>query len=64
MNAKAALGAKRMVVGHTVQPQGMNAACDGALWRSDVGLAKLYGGPIQVLAIEGGTATVVKGTRL
>jgi hypothetical protein len=46
------LGAKRMVVGHTVQPQGMNAACDGALWRIDVGLAKLYGGPIQALELD------------
>ena len=27
------LGAKRMVVGHTVQHQGVNSACDGKVWR-------------------------------
>jgi hypothetical protein len=49
--ALAALGAKRMVVGHTVQPGGVNGVCDGAVWRIDVGLAKRYGGPIQVLEL-------------
>jgi hypothetical protein len=49
--ALAALGAKRMVVGHTVQSQGITSACDGALWRIDVGLARLYGGPIEVLEL-------------
>jgi hypothetical protein len=46
-----ALGARRMVVGHTVQASGINSQCDGALWRIDVGLAKLYGGPIQALEV-------------
>jgi hypothetical protein len=49
--ALAALGAKRMVVAHTVQPAGINAQCDDTVWRIDVGLAKLYGGPIQVLSL-------------
>ncbi|HEY5938654.1 MAG TPA: metallophosphoesterase [Kofleriaceae bacterium] len=44
------LGVKRMVVGHTVQ-QTINAICDGAVWRIDVGLAKGYGGPIEVLEL-------------
>lgn len=59
------LGVKRMVVGHTVQPQGINAQCDGALWRIDVGLSKVYGGPIQALEVSGaGTApAVLTGTR-
>lgn len=58
------LGVKRMVVGHTVQKQGINAACDGAVWRIDVGLAKLYGGPIEVLELADGAAPkVLKGTR-
>jgi len=61
-DALAKLGAKRMVVGHTVQQQGMNAACDGALWRIDVGLAKLYGGPIQALEV-GDQPKVLTGTR-
>jgi len=58
----AKLGAKRMVVGHTVQKQGITSACDGALWRIDVGLAKLYGGPIQVLEL-GEPPKVLTGTR-
>ena len=61
--ALAALGAKRMVVAHTVQERGIDSDCDGKLWRIDVGLAKLYGGPIEVLSIEAGEAKVVRGTR-
>lgn len=58
------LGVKRMVVGHTVQKQGINAACDGTVWRIDVGLAKLYDGPIEVLElVEGAEPKVLKGTR-
>ena len=58
------LGIARMVVGHTVQDQGINAACDGAIWRIDVGLAGRYGGPIEVLEIvPGAPPKVLKGTR-
>jgi len=61
--ALAALGAKRMVVGHTVQA-GINGVCDGAVWRIDVGLAKLYGGPIQVLElVPGKPPKVLTGQR-
>jgi hypothetical protein len=56
------LGAKRMVVAHTVQQAGITSACDGALWRIDVGLAKLYGGPIQVLEL-GEVPKILTGTR-
>ncbi len=59
--ALATIGAKRMVVGHTVQ-QRANAQCDGALWRIDVGLGKLYGGPIEVLELLP-TTRVISGTR-
>jgi hypothetical protein len=45
------VGLRRMVVGHTVQAQGVNAICEGRVWRIDVGLARLYGGPLQVLEI-------------
>jgi hypothetical protein len=55
-----ALGAKRMVMGHTVQRNGINAACDGRAWRIDVGMSKVYEGPIQALAIEGDVVTVLK----
>lgn len=61
----ARLGAKRMVVGHTVQKQGITSACDGRLWRIDVGLAAGYGGPIEVLEIIGApdAPRVLRGTR-
>jgi Calcineurin-like phosphoesterase len=47
------LQALRMVVGHTVQKGGITSGCDGRVWRIDVGLATHYGGPTQVLVIEG-----------
>jgi hypothetical protein len=54
------LGAKRMVVGHTVQEQGINSACDGKVWRIDVGLSSYYKGPIQALRIEGDKVAPLK----
>ncbi len=61
--ALTAMGVRRMVVGHTVQP-GITSACDGAVWRIDVGLAKHYGGPIEVLELVPGAAPrVLRGTR-
>jgi hypothetical protein len=60
--ALARLGAKRMVVGHTVQESGINSMCDGKLWRIDVGLSKAYGGPIEALEL-GDAPRVLKGTR-
>ncbi len=55
-----ALGAKRMIVGHTVQPGGISRGCDGKLWRIDVGMSKYYGGPVQVLKIEGDSVSVLR----
>jgi hypothetical protein len=61
--ALGALGAKRMVVGHTVQTE-INGACDGTVWRIDVGLGKAYGGPIQVLELAPGQSPrVLSGAR-
>jgi hypothetical protein len=57
------LGVKREVVAHTVQAAGINPACDGTVWRIDVGLAKLYGGPIEVLEL-GDSPKVLHGQRL
>lgn len=45
------LGARRMVIGHTVQEQGINAACGEKVWRIDVGMSKAYGGRAQLLEI-------------
>ncbi|MEZ4362527.1 MAG: metallophosphoesterase [Kofleriaceae bacterium] len=61
--ALTALGAKRMVVGHTVQPSGISSACDGAVWRIDVGLGAAYGGPIEVLELTEAGPRVLRGVR-
>jgi hypothetical protein len=58
----AQLGAKRMVVGHTVQHQGLNSACDGRVWRIDVGMSRYFGGPIQALEIEGDHVATLRET--
>jgi hypothetical protein len=54
--------ARRLVVGHTVQQQGINAACDGHVWRIDVGLARYYGGPMQALEIAGERVSVLRAS--
>jgi hypothetical protein len=59
-----ALGVKRMIIAHTVQEHGITSACDGALWRIDVGLARRYGGPIEVLELTpSAPPKVLHGTR-
>jgi hypothetical protein len=59
-----ALNVKRMVVGHTVQNAGISSACDGRVWRIDVGLSRYYGsGPIQVLEIQQGKLRVLSAPR-
>ncbi len=54
------LDLERMVVAHTVQSGGINTACDGKVFRVDVGLAAHYGGPTQVLEILGGATTILQ----
>jgi len=54
------LGAERMIVGHTVQEGGIRSACDGRVWCIDVGISRHYGGPIEVLQIEGGRVSVLR----
>jgi hypothetical protein len=54
------LGAKRMVVGHTVQRDGICSHADGGIWCLDVGMAKHYGGPIQVIEILGDQVTILR----
>lgn len=58
------LGAKRLVVGHTVQRQGITSACDGKVWRIDVGMSRHYGGQADALVIDGDDVTPASdGTR-
>jgi hypothetical protein len=53
-----------MVVGHTVHAHGITSTCDETVWRIDTGLARLYGGPIEVLElIPGEPPKVLHGTR-
>ncbi|HYP89731.1 MAG TPA: metallophosphoesterase [Polyangiaceae bacterium] len=53
------VGAKRLIVGHTVQAGGINGACRGRVFRIDVGLSAYYGvRPAQVLEITS------QGTRI
>lgn len=58
-----ALGAKRMVVGHTPQRSGITNACDGKVWRIDTGLSRHYGGPTEVLEIRGDAVAVLRAPR-
>jgi hypothetical protein len=53
------LGAERMVVGHTVQRDGISPACDGRVWRVDVGMAAHYGGSPAALDLSHGEVRVV-----
>lgn len=54
------LHARRMVMGHTIQDDGIASACGGRAWRIDVGMAKHYGGPVEVLEIVGDSVRVLK----
>jgi hypothetical protein len=54
------LGAERMVVGHTVQENGIRSYCDGRVWCVDVGLAAAYGGETAVLEIRGDEVRAVR----
>lgn len=53
------LGASRMVVGHTVQDV-PNPACDGKVWRMDVGMAAHYGGRSAAIEIVGEDAVLLE----
>lgn len=54
-----ALDADQMVVGHTVQDT-INAACDGRVWRIDVGMSAYYGGSPAVLELADGIFSVLE----
>ncbi len=54
-----ALSAKRLVVGHTVQKDGINSACSERVWRIDVGLSRFFGGRPSVLEIRGDQVRVL-----
>ncbi len=49
----AILGAKRMIVAHTVHKT-IESKCGGKAWATDVGMSRYYGGDLQVLEINDG----------
>ena len=62
----AAYGAKRMVVGHTPNPSGIQITHEGRLISIDTGISRHYGGALTWLEIVGETVTphnVARGTR-
>ena len=62
-SALAALGARRMVVGHTTQRSGRIATrCDGALIGVDTGISAHYGGHLSALEIRNGDARAIYPT--
>lgn len=57
-----ALSVKRMVVGHTVQRAGVTSACDGRVYRVDVGLSDYYGNnATQVLELRPSGVRILGG---
>jgi hypothetical protein len=54
------LDAKRMVVGHTVQRNGVSSACGDHVWRIDTGMSKVFEGKIEVLDIKGDNVTIIR----
>jgi len=54
------LGAVRMIVGHTVQEDGITPLCEGRVWCVDSGMAEYYGNRIEVLEIEGDRLRVLR----
>jgi hypothetical protein len=58
-----AVDAQRVVVGHTIQDDGITRACEGTVWRIDVGLADYYQGPVQALEIQGDQVRILKTER-
>lgn len=45
------INVKRMIVGHTPQERGINAACSGRVWRIDTGMSAAYGGVPEAIEI-------------
>lgn len=57
--ALALIGARRMVVGHSIQKNGITSYCGGAVWAIDTGMSAFSGGPIQAVEIRGDSVRVL-----
>lgn len=54
------LGARRIIMGHSVQELGIGPVCESQAWLIDSGLAAHYGGDMQVLEIIGDEIRVLR----
>jgi hypothetical protein len=54
------LGATRMIVGHTVQENGITPLCDSKVWCIDSGISEYYGNRVEVLEINGEEIRVLR----
>jgi hypothetical protein len=59
-----AVGAKRLVIGHTIQEGGITSACQERVFRIDVGMSAHYGGNlVQALEIRGDAVKVLTAAK-
>jgi hypothetical protein len=56
--------AKRMIVGHSVWPEGIVSRAGGRLVRIDVGMSEFYGGPAACLVVEKGVFYEVRHPKI
>ncbi len=57
------MGASRMIVGHTVQEDGITPVCEDRVWCIDSGIADYYGRRIEVLEIDGDQVRVLRAPK-
>ena len=57
------MGASRMIVGHTVQEDGITPACEGKVWCIDSGISEYYGRRIEVLEIDGDRVRILRDAK-
>ena len=49
-----------MFVGHTVQKEGINGACEEKVFRIDTGISSYYGGLEQAILIKNGNVHIIE----
>ncbi|MFN8578994.1 MAG: metallophosphoesterase [Candidatus Sericytochromatia bacterium] len=52
--------AKRLIVGHTVHPEGITSDCNGQVWRIDTGMSRAYTGRVELIEINGDSVRILK----
>lgn len=53
-------GANRLIVGHTVRPEGISSDCNGMIWRIDTGMSRAYTGKVELLEIQENIVKVLR----